>query len=172
MIYARLLWSGFIALALLSLAIATGAAASHHEAERDVSARPENAPAWDQTKATSAAQSLAASLEGLRAALRRQPTTTIAPGGGSRARNKLLDRLRLMESESKHLARVLEEGQGRDETLPVFERINEIRRFAVEQAQRMFLQKPVIDKIESARGSLEVLAGLYGVELNRTLEIR
>ena len=112
------------------------------------------------------------SLDGLRTALCKQPTTSIVPGGGSRPRHELVDRLRLMESESKHLARVLEDGRGRDETLPVFERINEIRRHAVQQAQRMFLQQPVIDQIESARGPLEELAGLYGVELSRRLQVR
>lgn len=172
MIVVHMLRSGIIVFALLSLVIATGAAAEHHEAGKDVSARPENAPAWDQAKATAAAQSLAASVDGLRTALRNQPSSSIVPGGGSRPRHKLLDRLRLMESESKHLAGVLEEGQGRDETLPVFERINQIRRDAVEQAQRMFLQQPVIEKIESARGPLEELAGYYGVELNRRLQIR
>ncbi len=77
-----------------------------------------------------------------------------------------------MESESKQLALQLGEGRSRDETFPIFERINLIRRDAVEQAQRMFLQKPVIEKIEAARGPLEELASFYGVELDRRLQTR
>ena len=172
MIVVRTRRSGPIVLALLSLAVATGAAADHHEAGKDVSARPENAPAWDQQKAAAAAQSLAASLDGLRDALRRQPDSSMVPGGGSRSRHRLRDRLRLMESESKQLALQLGEGRSRDETFPIFERINLIRRDAVEQARRMFLQQPVVEKIDAARGPLEELAGFYGVELDRRLQTR
>ncbi len=172
MIVVRSRRSGPIVLALLSLAVATGAAADHHEAGKDVSARPENAPVWNQQKAAAAAASLASSLDGLRDALRRQPDSTMVPGGGSRSRHRLRDRLRLMESESKQLTQQLGDGRSRDETFPIFERINLIRRDAVEQAQRMFLQQPVIEKIDAARGPLEELAGYYGVELDRQLEIR
>ena len=80
------------------------------------------------------------------------------PGGGSSAqRYRLKDRLRLMESESKHLASALGDGEGRDETYPVFQRIDEIRRDAVEDAERMFLQQPVLEKIQAARPVMEEL---------------
>ena len=115
----RMLRSGLLAATLLCLA-----AASAFGSEEDVAARPENAPAWDQQKATSAAESLATSLDGLRTALRQQPSMTLARGTGSRSIHRLRDRLRLMESESKQLAQQLGEGRGRDETLPIFERIN------------------------------------------------
>ena len=167
MIAVRMLRLGLIAAALLCLA-AAGASGSGE----DVSARPENAPAWDQQKATSAAQSLASSLDGLRTALRQQPSTSLAPGSGSRSIHRLRDRLRLMESEPKQLAQQLGEGRSRDETFPIFERINLIRRDAVEQAQRMFIQKPVMEQIEAARGPLKELAGFYGVELDRQLQTR
>ena len=167
MIVVRTLRSGLIAAALLCL-VATSASGSGE----DVAARPDNAPAWDQAKATAAAQSLASSLDGLRTALRQQPSNTLAPGTGSRSLHRLRDRLRLMESESNQLAQQLGEGRGRDETFPIFERINLIRRDAVEQAQRMFIQKPVMEQIEAARGPLKELAGLYGVELDRQLRIR
>ena len=98
----------------------------------------------------------------------------LSPGIGSseRPRHELKDRLRLMENESKHLAAELKDGQGRDATYPVFQRINSIRRDAVEDAQRVYLQQPVRDKIESARGPLEKLAGYYGVKLDHQLEMR
>jgi len=159
-------------LVLLVAALLCLAVASASGSEEDVAARPENAPAWDQRKATAAAQSLASSLDGLRTALRQQPSTSMAPGTGSRSLNRLRDRLRLMESESKQLAQQLGEGRSRDETFPIFERINLIRRDAAEQGQRMFIQKPVMEQIESARGPLADLAGLYGVELDRQLQTR
>ena len=124
----------------------------------------------DSFEATAAATELAASLDGLRDALRKAPPPGI--GGGMRSRHELRDRLRLMENESKHLAAELKDGQGRDATYPVFQRINSIRRDAVDDAQRMYLQQPVLDKIESAREPLEKLAGYYGVKLDHQLEVR
>ncbi len=163
----RTFGSGLIAVVFLCLA-----AASVPGSAQDVAARPENAPTWDQARVTAAAQSLAGSLDGLRDALRRQPDPSMVPGGGSRSRHRLRDRLRLMESESKQLALQLGEGRSRDETFPIFERIDLIRRDAVEQARRMFLQQPVAEKIDAARGPLEELSGFYGVELDRRLQTR
>jgi hypothetical protein len=129
---------------------------------------------WNQEKAAAAAAKLAAALDGLRTALRQQPPpgTGIAPGGGQRATHQLRDRLRLMESESRHLADELARGASRDETLPTFERVNTIRRDAVHQAQRVFLQQPVKDRIIAARDPLEELAGYYGIEIDRQLRMR
>ena len=135
-----------------------------------IGADDEAVDSWDQEKAAAAATELAASLDGLRDALRSEPPPGI--GSGARTRHELRDRLRLMENESKHLAAELTDGQGRDATYPVFQRINEIRRAAVDNAQRMYLQQPVLDKIESARGPLEKLAGYYGVKLDHQLEMR
>jgi hypothetical protein len=136
----------------------------------DVSAAPAPDPtAWNQERAASQAADLEAALSGLRTALRNEPSASIVPGGGSRQRHRIRDRLRLMENESKYLASQLKDGIGRDETLPVFERIDEIRRDVVQDARRIFLQKPVLDKIDAARGPLEELAGLYGVELRQQM---
>jgi hypothetical protein len=135
-----------------------------------IGADGEAVDSWDQEKAAAAATELAASLDGLRDALRNEPSTGIGPG--ERSGHELRDRLRLMENESKHLAAELKDGQGRDATYPVFQRINGLRRDAVEDAQRMYLQQPVRDKIESARGPLEKLAGYYGVKLDHQLEMR
>ena len=77
-----------------------------------------------------------------------------------------------MESESRHLADELARGASRDETLPTFERVNTIRRDAVQQAQRVFLQQPVKDRIIAARDPLEELAGYYGIEIDRQLRMR
>jgi hypothetical protein len=135
-----------------------------------IGADDEAVDSWNQEKAAAAATELAASLDGLRDALRNEPSPGI--GSSERPRHELKDRLRLMENESKHLAAELKDGQGRDATYPVFQRINSIRRDAVEDAQRMYLQQPVRDKIESARGPLEKLAGYYGVKLDHQLEMR
>lgn len=127
---------------------------------------------WNAEKAAAAATRLAEALNGLRDALRKAPGGMGGFAGGSSGVHSLRDRLRLMESESKHLARQLRDGEGRDETYPVFRRIDEIRRSAVDPAERMFLQQPVLEKIQVARPAMEELAGYYGVELKHQLETR
>ena len=158
----------FAALLVLILGLCPVAAAA--EDTPDVSAAPAPDPtAWNQERASSQAADLETALSGLRQALRNEPSASIVPGGGSRQRHRIRDRLRLMENESRYLASQLKEGRGRDETLPVFERIDEIRRDVVQDARRIFLQKPVLDKIDAARGPLEELAKLYGVQLRQQL---
>jgi hypothetical protein len=144
------------------------ARADHHEGK---AAAPDP---WDGKKAAAAATALAEAVDGLRTALRQQPPpgAGIAPGGGSQARYRLRDRLRLMESESRHLRDELARGASRDETFPTFERINEIRRDAVVQGERMFLAEPVKQKIIAAREPLHELAGYYGVKVDRQLRMR
>ncbi len=133
-------------------------------------APPPTAIAWNQEQAATMAADLAQALNGLRDALRREPDSSIVPGGGSRQKHRVRDRLRLMETESKYLASQLRDGRGRDETLPVFKRINEIRRDTADDARRMFLQEPVLAKIDAAREPLEELAGFYGVKLEGQLQ--
>ena len=57
----------------------------------------------------------------------------------------------------------LHEGAGRDETLPVFQRIGELRLRAAEDARRINLLQPVQDRIEAARNVLEKLEPYYAV---------
>jgi hypothetical protein len=162
---------GFAALLVLVLGLCPVAAAA--EDTPDVSAAPAPDPtAWDQERAASQAADLDTALSGLRDALRNEPSASIVPGGGSMQRHRIRDRLRVMENESRFLAEQLKGGSSRDETLPVFERIDLIRRDAVEDARRIFLSKPVLDKIDAARGPLEELAKLYGVELRQQMPQR
>jgi hypothetical protein len=71
--------------------------------------------------------------------------------------------LRLIESEARQLATSREQGAGRDETLPIVERIEELRVAAAEQARRIFLTQDVLNKIEAARDALAGLRPYYGL---------
>jgi hypothetical protein len=138
---------GILLILVLGLAASLGAAESEPIA-------------WDQSRVSELASQLQEAVKGLRDSARKQGR----PTGGSgqvRAYNRLLDRLRLIEAESRHLAASLGGGAGRDETEPVFERLDLLRRDAAEEARRLFMTKPLMDRIETARGVLEELRPYY-----------
>jgi len=118
--------------------------------------------AWDQAAVTALAEELHEAVKGLREAVRRSNDPSIASGQAS-SNYRLLDDLRLIRNETRHLADELKAGAGRDATLPVVERIEEIRRDAANEARRIMLQKPTPERIAAARGVLEKIKPYYGL---------
>ncbi len=119
--------------------------------------------AWDQANVTALAWQLHEAVVDLREQVRRQPPLGIA-SGQDRGRHQLLDLLRLLRTESRHLARELEAGQGHDPTYPVYQRIQEMRRAAALRARRQFITEPVMQRIEQAREILIELGRYYRPE--------
>jgi hypothetical protein len=103
---------------------------------------------------------LVESVKDLRGSARRQPPDSIA-SGQSRARHRLLDLLRLIEQECKALHHALVAGESHDQTISIFERIEEMRVRAAEEARRLFLPESTLDKIKAARGVLEKIRTFY-----------
>jgi glutamine synthetase type III len=118
--------------------------------------------AWDQAEVAALADELYEAVKDLRNSVRKSSNPSIA-SGQARSTHRLLDTLRLIRNESKHLANRLDEGAGRDETLPVFRRIGRLRLEAAEDARRINLLQPVQDRIEAARTVLEKLEPYYAV---------
>ena len=116
--------------------------------------------AWDQAEVTALADQLFEAVKDLRESVRRANDPGIA-SGQARATHRLSDTLRLIRNESKHLASRLTEGAGRDETFPVFRRIGQLRLQAAEDARRIMLVQPVLDRIDVARSVLEKLEPYY-----------
>jgi hypothetical protein len=79
---------------------------------------------------------------------------------------RLKDRTRLARNETRHLARQLQEGKGRDETLPVYERLMTLVRDIREDARRMFIEEPTLDKIGAAGDLLRQIAPYYDANAN------
>ena len=115
---------------------------------------------WDQAALTELSSELVESVKDLRDSARRQPPSTVA-SGQSRARHRLIDLLRLIEQECKALHDALAAGESHDQTISIFERIEEMRIRAAEQARRMFLPEQTMDKIKAARGVLEKIRPYY-----------
>jgi hypothetical protein len=117
---------------------------------------------WDQAEVTALSQQLTDGVKGVRAAFRKEPTPNIA-SGEARSRHRLLDLLRLIESETRQLSRQLEAGEGRDATAPVFERLLLSVRQAQDLRARIFAQDKALQAISKAREPLNELSAYYGV---------
>ena len=115
---------------------------------------------WDPAALTELSSQLADSVKDLRASARRQPPTTIA-SGHSQSRYRLIDTLRLIELECKALRDAIAAGEGHDQTISIFERIEQMRVKAAEEARRMFLPVQTADKMKAARGVIEKIRPYY-----------
>ncbi len=107
---------------------------------------------WDQERVGKLAVELAVAVKDLREDVRKVPGHNLGTLQ-SRSRHRLLDALRLIRSEARHLAAELQGGAGREETMSIYERIGSLSRDARENANRMQLPEPVLAGITRA-GSL------------------
>ena len=123
---------------------------------------PDVKPAkWNQERVTAIAVELAQQVDELREAVRASPVGKTIGSGQENAMLRLNDRLRLLKNESRHLANELKAGQGRDATLPVYERVGNLARDAREEARKMFLPEPIMAKIVGAGAAWSRLTPYY-----------
>ena len=104
---------------------------------------------WDQQKVTQIASQLAEAVSGVYDEFRMQPAITIASMQAN-ARYKLQDELRLLESETRELARQLKSGEGLDATQPIYDRIGGVAREAREYARKQLVVEPVQKRVDRA----------------------
>jgi len=105
--------------------------------------------AWEQQEVTQIAKELAQAVSGMRDEFRKEPTDSIGVTQ-SQARYRLKDELRLLESEAKELLGQLESGQGRDATLPIYDRIGALARDARENARKQLTAEPMQKRVDLA----------------------
>ena len=119
-------------------------------------------PTWDQAAATAAAQSLEQTVNEIRKSIK------LEDGAIQARQNKtfvVAEDLRTLERFSRRLSNQLAAGASREDTEPLFTR-------AMRVVDRLRVNMPgtpsfanEIDKIDTARAQLEVLAPMYGVTL-------
>ena len=144
----RLSRIGTCLLLVVGLALATLPAAS------------ESHTAWDQERVTKLAVELAVTVRGLRNEVRRSIRDDRATTQVNR-RHRLMDHLRVLQNETRFLAAELEAGQGFAETLPSAQRIDRLIDRAVRDGRRLFLPKPVLQKVDRANELMEELRPFY-----------
>jgi hypothetical protein len=138
-------------LLLVPVVLAFEAAADHHE----------KSTAWDQAKVTDLASQLATSANEIYRSVSRMQTGSELGSGQANSYLRLKDNLRVARNESKHLAKALGDGKGRDETLHTYKRLMTLVRDARETGRSMFIEQPTLDKIGVANGLLDQLDPFY-----------
>jgi hypothetical protein len=120
----------------------------------------EGLAAWDQATVTGFAKELRENVRTLRDSFEK----TSAPMSGSGQRTayfKLRDDLRVFDRVTAGLAESLGKGEGQEETLNRFRRLETTRRDIVEQARRMDIPNNVLNDSEPVRASLQKLRPYY-----------
>lgn len=117
--------------------------------------------AWDQQAVTAIAKDLAESLSEVEDAFRNEPGNMM-PTGDQRSRHAAKQDLRRLRRETRHLARELESGMGREETLNIFLKVQELTHDAARNGKRAALTKPTLDHVEEGRTHLMKLAPYFG----------
>jgi hypothetical protein len=118
---------------------------------------------WDQEEAVKLAKQLADQVGDIRVTMKKAAPGTV--GITKQRQFRLEEDLRLMRNSTRHLARQLEAGKGREETLPTAQRVGMFIRDARVTASGWTPPKWIETKIDSARNTLSDLAALYGAEL-------
>lgn len=128
----------------------------------------DTAPAaeWNQERVAAIADELASEASRLRQVVRKAFGGSQIGGGSARSRFRLRDLLRLLENETRHLRRQLEDGKGREETMPVYRRVMSTVSDARENARRTFLSEDVLAQADKARDALMRLTAYYDPSAN------
>jgi leucyl-tRNA synthetase len=117
---------------------------------------------WDQAKVTAIAKELADAVKDLKDVVRQNPDQVSGPQ--RRAQYAAREDLRLLSNTTRHLAMELERGEGREATLPVYRRVQTLRRDAEEDGRKAMIQTSTMEKIAVAEEILARLAPYYAEE--------
>lgn len=113
---------------------------------------PPAAPtAWNQEKVTELAGELTKQVETLYGITYRALPDSAMESPQTELRHELIDKLRVIQNEARHLQARLEKGDGLSKTRPIYMRIDELRRDAAEDARRLFLTGDVTHAMEATR---------------------
>jgi hypothetical protein len=116
--------------------------------------------AWDQAKVTALAKQLQESAKDLYDTFYKQPV----PGAGSgqaQDYRRLKQEVRRLRSEAGELAGALGKGEGREDTLPIYEALMQKVRDARELAARVFTTQDVQQRATAVRQLLNQITPYY-----------
>ena len=116
--------------------------------------------AWDQADLTRLAEQLQTATDELYDTFIKQPTRGLG-SMQSQAYYRLKQMVRLLRIEARELAASLKAGEGREQTLPVYENLMQLTRSARDEAARVFVARDVGDRAAVVRGVLNRLGPYY-----------
>lgn len=120
-------------------------------------------PRWDQPRVTAIAVELSESVAKAALEVEKQKGGRVEVGK-ERAFYEFREDMRLAKNTSRHLARELQDGKGREETYPTFKRLKTLRNDAVENARRADMPESTMAAITAAGGLLNRLRPYYEEE--------
>ena len=116
---------------------------------------------WDQEKVTRLANDLSESLGDVYVQARAVDPPLV--GKTRESFFRALDDLRVLKNSVRHLARRLQAGAGYDETLPIYRRVQLMRRRVASEGRRTAgaLPADLLEKVEEAGARLDTLSAYY-----------
>jgi hypothetical protein len=124
------------------------------------SARGELA-AWDQARVTAVAKELTTATDALYETFLQQPSPPNLGSLESESYHQLKYRVRMLRGEARMLVTLLEGGDGRDQTLLIYEILISHTRSARYEALEVFVAKDVGERAAAVRGVLNQLGPYY-----------
>ena len=115
---------------------------------------------WDQAKVTGLAQQLEDSAKSLYDTFYKQPVPGVGSGQAQDYR-RLKQEVRRVRSEASELANALAKGEGREDTLPIYENLMTKVRDARELAARVFTTQDVQQRAADTRKLLNQISPYY-----------
>jgi hypothetical protein len=114
---------------------------------------------WNQGRVTAIAEALADELAKLDLAAANVPPDISF--SQQRAQYTLQEDIRLLKNSSRHLAKQLKAGKSREETRPIYNRMQQIRGSAEENARRTLIPESLMDQILAVGGQILQLQPYY-----------
>jgi uncharacterized membrane protein YccC len=116
--------------------------------------------AWDPGKVTAITKDLVQATKDLDETFRKQPQLSVG-SSNSQAYYRLKQLVRMIHSESNELDRSVQKGEGREETLTVYENLMQLTRNAREDAAKIFVAQDVAQRAAAVRAALNRLGPYY-----------
>ena len=114
---------------------------------------------WNQERVTGYASELSDACRELKTAMGKLPSN-LDPSR-QRSWHRAKDDVRMLSSAARGLAASLENGEGKEETLPRFKRLQLLRNDANENGRRAFIPDAILEKVVPVGVALNKLAPYY-----------
>jgi hypothetical protein len=116
--------------------------------------------AWDQTKVSALAKQLNQAADDLYTTFYKQPPPQAGGGQGNDYR-RLKQTMRRIKAEARELDQALAKGEGREDTVDIYENLMQLVRDAREDVQRVFTTKDVQARATAMRQLLNQVSPYY-----------
>ena len=115
---------------------------------------------WDQERVTAIAAELTKACDSLYDTFQKEPERTLG-SGQFKDFYRLRQLIRRIKSEARQLSSALAQGEGYDQTLPIYDNLMAMVRDAREVSKRTFTSSFVLDKASAAGDVLQQMAPYY-----------